>query len=102
MEYNGIKVLVSEGAFKEYKNEKLKDIMEYLEDPDIYIEDFGYCYKRISLDETNILLDYITDLEQRIDKVIEYIRINKCNNDDISDCWHEDFKDILKILKGEE
>lgn len=48
------------------------------------------------------LLDYITNLQQRIDKAIEYIRINKCNNNDINDCWHEDFKDILNILKGEE
>ena len=41
-------------------------------------------------------------LQTRIDKAIEYIRINKCNNNDINDCWHEDFRDILNILKGEE
>lgn len=29
MEYNGIKVLVSEGAFKEYKNEELIEYFNY-------------------------------------------------------------------------
>lgn len=46
--------------------------------------------------------EIIKDYKQRIDKAVEYIRINKCNNNDINDCWHEDFKDILDILKGEE
>lgn len=132
MEYNGIKVLVSEGAFKEYKNEKLKDIMEYLEDPNIYVEEFDYCYKRLSLDETNILLDYITDLQeenerlkednyllidyqdmeiryndykQRIDKAIEYIKKNIPYWQE----WHydgvidtDDMNIIIDILRGDE
>ena len=50
--------------------------------------------------EKYVLVEKIVDLQTRIDKAVEYIRINKCNNNDINDCWHEDFKDILDILKG--
>ena len=124
MEYNGIKVLVSEGAFKEYKNEKLKDIMEYLEDPDIYVEEHGYCYKRLSLGDDKLLLDYITNLQneifdlkdtiqnkndcigayeciiedrdKRIDKAVEYIE------NDIDLTGINGFEKLLNILRGDE
>lgn len=44
----------------------------------------------------------LNDLENRIDKAIEYIRLEYCNNEDINDCWHEGIKVILEILKGED
>ena len=44
----------------------------------------------------------LNDLENRIDKVTEYIRIEYCNNEDINDCWHEGIKVILEILKSED
>ena len=42
------------------------------------------------------------DLQQRIKKTIEHIRLEYCNNEDINDCWHEGMKEILEILKGED
>ena len=44
----------------------------------------------------------LNDLENRIDKAIEHIRLEYCNNEDINDCWHEGIKVILEILKGKD
>lgn len=45
-------------------NDEIKEILDWLKDEDIYLEDHGYQYKRISLKETMQLLDYITNLQQ--------------------------------------
>lgn len=42
----------------------------------------------------------IDDLEEKIDKVIEYIKENYTNED--GTCWHEGFKPILLILGDKE
>ena len=49
-------------------NDEIKEILDWLKDEDIYIEDYGYQYKRISLRETKLLLDYITNLQQKIEQ----------------------------------
>ena len=54
-------------------NDEAKEIIEYLKDEHIYVEDFGYSYKRLSLDENKVLLDYITNLQEEI-KEWEYIQ----------------------------
>jgi len=61
----------------------IKEILEWLSDKDIYVEDNGYQYKRISLRETKILLDYIKDLQQQIEEMQEEIDNlkNPRNND---------------------
>ena len=46
-----------------------------------------------------LLLDKL-NLEDKIDKVIEYIKENYTNGD--GTCWHEGFKPILSILGDEE
>ena len=53
---------------------EVKEIIKYLENPNFYLEDFGFSYKRISLDETNILLNYITNLQKentQLNKIID-------------------------------
>jgi DNA repair exonuclease SbcCD ATPase subunit len=42
----------------------------------------------------------INDLQQRIDKAVEYIQDNFTNDD--GSIWHEDFKKIYNILRGDE
>lgn len=49
-------------------NNEIKEILDWLKDEDIYLEDHGYQYKRISLKDTKILLDYITNLQQENEK----------------------------------
>ena len=46
-------------------NNEIKEILEFKEDAD---------YKKISCDEIKVLRDYITNLQQRIEKAIEYIK----------------------------
>lgn len=43
---------------------EIKEILDDLKDKCKYIEDYGYQYKRLSLEDTEILLDYITNLQQ--------------------------------------
>ena len=45
-------------------NDEINEIIEYLKDEHIYVEDFGYSYKRLSLDENKALLNYITNLQE--------------------------------------
>lgn len=45
-------------------NNEIKEILDWLKDEDIYIEDYGYQYKRVSLKETKQLFNYITNLQQ--------------------------------------
>lgn len=49
-------------------NDEIKEVIEWLEDEDIYVEDYGYKYKRISLRETKILLDCITNLQKQLEE----------------------------------
>lgn len=63
-------------------NNEIKEILEFKEDAD---------YKRLSVGEIIVLRDYITNLQDRIDKTIEYINTHYVNGDD-----------LLDILKGEE
>lgn len=102
---------------------EIKEIIEYLKNPDFYVEDFGFSYKRISLDETNILLDYITNLQNEIFDLKDTIQ-NKNDCIGAYECIIEDrdkridktikyceessktikseyFSDVLKILKGD-
>lgn len=47
-------------------NNEIKEILEYLGDKDLYVEDFGYSYKRLSLHDSKLLLKYIKKLELAI------------------------------------
>lgn len=47
-------------------NDEIKEILDWLKDEDIYVEDYGFQYKRISLKEIKQLLDYITNLQQEL------------------------------------
>jgi hypothetical protein len=62
-------------------SDEIKEILEWLSDKDIYLEDNGYLYKRISLGETNLLLDYITNLQEKYERMKENAEIlsNGCN-----------------------
>ena len=46
--------------------DEIKEILDFLKDKDDYIEEYGYEYKRISLEDTKILLDYITNLQEEL------------------------------------
>ena len=64
-------------------NNEIKEILDFLKDKDDYIEEYGYEYKRISLEDTKILLDYITNLQDyksRCEKAIEYIEKSMDNS----------------------
>ena len=100
--------------------DEIKEILEWLNDKDYYIEDFGYKFKRLSLEENEALLDYITNLQeenkklalelsgyrtailkddkllglqQRIDKAIEYINEAIENDDYFEDDIATDIKE---------
>ena len=45
-------------------NDEIKEILDDLKDKCKYIEDYGYQYKRLSLEDTEILLNYINCLEE--------------------------------------
>ena len=79
---------------------EIKEILNELSDKCKYIEDYGYQYKRISLEDIELLLDYITNLQQenerllkksysddvKITKAIKYIekqKKRKCINQEI-------------------
>lgn len=73
--------------------EALEEILEYLIDTDKYIEDYGYQYKRLSLHDTFQLLDYITNLQQDLEKAIDTIekdrQFYKCRMDEYIDLKKE-------------
>ena len=58
-------------------NDEIKEILDWLKDEDIYLEDYGYQYKRISLKDTKILLDYITNLQQENEELKKNQRFHK-------------------------
>ena len=99
--------------------DEIKEILDELKDEDNYIEDYGFRYKRIALDDVWHLLDYITnlqdkyermkenaeilsngcnELEQKIDKAIELI--NKHSNYPTYYLTGNIVKDLLSILQG--
>ena len=50
-------------------NNEIKEILENLRNKDNYIEEYGYDYKRISIQDVSILLDYIANLQQENEKL---------------------------------
>lgn len=105
---------------------EIKEIIEYLKDDSIFIYDEDGTRKEITLDESKLLLDYITNLQeiekehqkingelrleinnlqQRINKAVKYIKKNIPYWEE----WHydmvintEDMNKIISLLKGEE
>ena len=117
--------------------DEIKEILDFLKDKDDYIEEYCYEYKRISLEDTKILIDYITnlqeeneelkknqryhkkfgndyifELQERIEKAIDYIKINICDikfmkkeygkhlTDFEVDTTFNDIEKLLNILQG--
>ncbi len=63
-------------------SERIKEILDELKNEDNYIEDYGFRYKRIALDDIWYLLDYITNLQEEnkeIKNTIDFID-NKYKN----------------------
>ena len=94
---------------------EIKEILEFKENAD---------YKRLSCDEIKVLRDYITNLQEeleeekrinqedlkyidelneRIDKAVEYIQTNE-GYSQLSGIWefYDDTDDLLNILNGKE
>lgn len=69
--------------------EEIKEILDDLGNKDNYIEEFGYQYKRISLYDSFQLLDYITNLQQDLEKANDIIekdrQFYKCRMDEYVD-----------------
>ncbi len=97
-------------------NDEIKEILDYLQDKDNYIEELGVAYKRIHINngDLNLLLDYITNLQQenerlksRIEKAVEYIQnhqlVFELSSKKVISQWFDMFyKDIIDILNGKE
>ena len=102
-------------------NDEIKEILDNL-------EDIGFMYKRIALEDINKLLDYITNLQQenekllsenitiknvrnmvdetiyksRVEKAVEYIKEDYERNQEVIEyCSFDEFyKKLLNILNG--
>ncbi len=70
--------------------DEIKEILEFKENAD---------YKKLSCDEVTILKDYITNLQQRIEKAVEYIKVECMCNYGLDDTYMEK---LLNILNGKE
>lgn len=87
-------------------------MQQYIDEPNApdYSGEYPVCWE-ITTDECECILNYIKNLQQRIDKAIEYIEENKNkayapygdNEDyDYETCLDEDeIKYLLEILKGD-
>ena len=77
---------------------KRRKIIEYINTP---IE--HKVYKALSEEDRKILSNYIKDLQQRIDKAIDYIKQDYERNEEIVDyCAFKPFyNNLLKILGGD-
>lgn len=53
----------------------------------------------LGVNNCKLLLDYINDLKQRKDTALNYIYLNFSNED--GSIWHQDFKIIKDILRGD-
>lgn len=61
-------------------SERIKEILDELKNEDNYIEDYGFRYKRMALDDVWYLLDYVTNLQDyksRIEKALSIIEKQK-------------------------
>lgn len=81
-------------------SEEIKEVLDYLKDDKVIYGTFGTEYKKVDLDEIKLLLDYITNLEYRINKTIEFINTPK--ELDKSLAYSAVVSKILKILEDEE
>jgi hypothetical protein len=83
---------------------EIKEIQERLD----YHKAIGiepeYCEDLITTGELQRLLDYITNLQQRIDKAVEYIKWNLDKNEELIEYFNYDanFNELLNILRGDE
>jgi len=77
---------------------EITEIIEYIKDENIYIEEHDYCYKRLSLEECSVISNYIRDLQYRINKATEYL-LDKYVRGLLED---NEINYVVKILKGEE
>ena len=80
-------------------SEEIKEILDYLK-----IEN-GTIGSELSYEETHLLLDYITNLQEEnemykkeLEKAIEYITDNFTNID--GEIWHSDIQKIYDLLNG--
>lgn len=108
---------------------EIKEILKYLKDDSIFIYDEDGTRKEITLDESKLLLDYITklqneifdlkdtiqnkndcigayeciieDRDKRIDKAVEYI-INHTQSTAHLEIDAKSIKQLLDILRGDE
>lgn len=71
--------------------DEIKEILDNLEDA-------GFMYKRISPEEIKKILDYITNLQKRNEKAIEYI--NKHTNNEVEYLDTIEVKELKNILEG--
>lgn len=107
---------------------EINNLLDYLKDKNIYVEEHNYCYKRLSLEECGTISNYITDLQeenehldkvncqlrkkinndiykQRIDKAIKYINeITYCEFDNSYMKYGDDLTPeyIIKVLRGKD
>ena len=80
-------------------NKEIKEILDFKEDAD---------YKRLSVDEIKILEDYITNLEQKVDRLLKTQkmyeeRCNKIHEYIIQNCEiirHKDYDEVGKVNGG--
>lgn len=70
--------------------------MDYIEEQEI---------ENLILDDSIKQIDELEELQQRIDKSIEYLKDNACYEEDTNifcdDLRNDNCKDLLDILKGE-
>lgn len=76
--------------------DRLKYCKEHDEEDNYYPEDIFF------KDDPYILLDYITNLQERIDKAIEYIEWQK-DNPQYDNIWRKyECDSLINILQGED
>lgn len=81
-------------------NEEIKEILDDLQNEDCYWIDCGRKNTSLTDDEAHLLLNYIFNLQNRIDKAIEYIEKNKIQNYDGYYIMLEgDCNKVIDILK---
>ena len=68
-----------------YLKNEIKEILDNLKDKNNYIEDYGYKYKRLSLEDTKILLYIIKENERlkqnqvkTLNRIKDFINCSKC------------------------
>lgn len=63
--------------------DEIKEILDDLKDKCKYIEDYGYQYKRLSLEDTDLLLDYITNLQKENIKLQSLLKVKEYEYEDL-------------------